>query len=404
MVDSLLVRLAHGTAGQASWLPAGDGSTVHSGPLGSAAAAAAGRPVIVLVPGADVLLSSCTLPPTRSSAKLQQLVPYALEEQLAEDIDTLHFALGQRLPDGRLPVAVVARRRMSEWLEALRAAGIEPAALYADSELLPRNPTHAVALLEGEAMTLRTPSGAAVVVATDALGEALELALADPHTRGLLLYANAGEWQRCGAQIEALRERFERVQVHELDGDALPLLAQVLPTAGVINLLQGSFAPTRSMVSGWRAWRWAAVLLVALIGLHLIGQATELAVLHRRDHALDGAMTRVFHRAMPDAGSPYEARRRMSQRLAEVQARGGGGSFITALAALAAARSDVPRTRFELLSFSDNALQLRLTAPSIEALNRLAQSLAREGWHAKLTSANPTSGGIRGTLRMVRGS
>jgi len=37
----------------------------------------------------------------KAGAKLQQIVPYALEEQLAEDIDELHFAIGKRAGDVR---------------------------------------------------------------------------------------------------------------------------------------------------------------------------------------------------------------------------------------------------------------------------------------------------------------
>ncbi len=403
MPDSLLLRLPHGAQQQASWLLPAD-NTARSGPLSGAAAQAAGRSVVVLAPGTDVLLTSADLPPTRSGAKLQQLVPFALEEQLAEDIDTLHFAIGKRLPNGRLPVAVVARRRMNEWLAELRAAGIEPAALYADSELLPRNPAQAVALLEDDAVTVRTPSGGYVGLCADALGEALELALADPAARGLLVYAGETEWRRWGAQLEALRERFESVQVQQLAGDPLALFARALPAAEAINLLQGSYAPKRSTASGWRAWRWAAMLLGALVALHLIGQVAELVVLHRREHALDGAITRVFNRAMPGAGDPYEARRRMQARLAEVRAQGGGGGFFTALGALATARAHVPHTQLEALSFSGGALDLRLTAPSIEALNDLAQSLGQQGWKARLTSANPAHGRFRGSLRITRGS
>ncbi len=82
---------------------------LRSGPLEQAAQRAAGRHVCVLVPGTDVLLTEPELP-AKAGAKLQQIVPYALEEQLAEDIDDLHFAIGKRSGDApTTPVAVVAR-------------------------------------------------------------------------------------------------------------------------------------------------------------------------------------------------------------------------------------------------------------------------------------------------------
>src|SRR5262245_30462975 len=102
MAEILFVRLlaaaeATPEAAQAEWL-ATDASgarrgNVHSGLLEEAAPLAVGRRVVVLVPGTDVLLAEPVLP-LNSSAKLAQVVPFALEEHLATDVDDLHFAVG----------------------------------------------------------------------------------------------------------------------------------------------------------------------------------------------------------------------------------------------------------------------------------------------------------------------
>ncbi len=405
MADSLVLRLPDSAHPQATWLLAGGaGHSPESGPLTLAAARAASRALVVLVPGADVLLTHAELPPARAGMKLQQLVPYALEEQLAEDIDTLHFALGRRNGPTRASVAVVARKRMDEWLAALRAAGLEPAALYADSQLLPHNPSHAVALLEDDSVTVRTPSGEVVMLAAEALEEALELALADPATRGLILYAGAAEWQRHGAAVEALRERFEALQVQRLAGDALELLARALPAPEAINLLQGPYAPRRSLIAGWRAWRWAAVLLGALIGLHLLGQAAELIVLHRRERALDAAIAQVVHTVLPGQSDAEQARALMAERLAQIHSSEAGGGFLDALDALARARTATPATQLKSLSFQAGTVTLSLTAPSVEVLNQLTQAIGRQGWHARLTGGRLVPGGFEGGIRMRRGS
>ncbi len=405
MADSLVLRLPDSAHSQASWLLAGGaGHGPESGPLSLAAARAAGRTLIVLVPGADVLLTHADLPPARSGVKLQQLVPYALEEQLAEDIDTLHFAIGRRSTAARASVAVVARKRMDEWLAALRGAGLEPAAIYADSQLLPHNPSHAVALLEGDSVTVRTPSGEVILLAAEALGEALELALADPATRGLILYAGATEWLRHGAAVEALRERFEALQVQRLSGDALELLARALPAPEAINLLQGPYAPRRSLLAGWRAWRWAAVLLAALIGLHLLGQVAELIVLHRRERALDGAIAQLVRTVMPGQSDTEQARALMAARLAQIQSSEASGGFLAALDAIARARAVTPATELKALNFQAGSVTLSLTAPSVEVLNQLTQALARQGWQARLTGGRLVPGGFAGGIRMRRGS
>src|SRR5512146_2141481 len=174
MADWLLLRLPRTPQEQAPWLVVdargGAAGPPQGGPLSLAAPRAAGRHVIVLVPGTDVLSTHPELPPAKAGTQLHQLVPYALEEQLAEDIEDLHFAVGRRQGESaRVPVAVVARKLMDEWTTLLKSNGLEPEALYADSELLPQNPGQAVALLEADAVVVRPPSGTVVTLPADAM-------------------------------------------------------------------------------------------------------------------------------------------------------------------------------------------------------------------------------------------
>ena len=127
MADWLLIRLPRAPATDASWIVVdARGVAVESpggGPLSLAQPAAAGRHVCVLVPGTDVLMTEPELP-VKAGTKLAQMVPYALEEQLADDIDDLHFAIGRRGSadttarragdSARTPVAVVARALMAD--------------------------------------------------------------------------------------------------------------------------------------------------------------------------------------------------------------------------------------------------------------------------------------------------
>src|SRR5690606_31283561 len=123
-------------------------------PLSDAAPAAAGRRVVVLVPGTDVLLAEPVLP-LKSSAKLAQVVPFALEEQLAEDVEDLHFAVGKRADRPGTPVAVVSHERMTQWQVTLRTAGIDVDAIYAETSVLPVTPNGVSLLIDGSRVYVR---------------------------------------------------------------------------------------------------------------------------------------------------------------------------------------------------------------------------------------------------------
>lgn len=414
MADWLLLRLPRTPQEQATWLVVdGRGAAAgppQGGPLSLAAPRAAGRHVVVLVPGTAVLLAQPELPPAKAGAKLQQLVPYALEEQLAEDIEDLHFAVGRREGDStRVPVAVVGRKLMDEWTTLLKSSGLEPEALYADSELLPQNPGQAVALLEEDTIVVRPPSGTVVTLPADALGEALEIALSGmepgaPGGRGLILYTGAAEWHHHAAKVEAARERFEGIQIQLLTGGPLALFAQQLPTAAATNLLQGPYTPATSNAVGWSAWRVAAMLLAGLIGLHIAGKAAELSVLKHADHRLDASIEQVFHTALPGQPDTYEARRQMEQRLAAAHASENASSFLLALQALVQAHGAVPEAVLQALTFRDGVLELKASAPSVESLDRLSRELGQHGWQARLVAGSPEGSAYEGRIHMGPGS
>ncbi|MBV8909736.1 MAG: type II secretion system protein GspL [Gammaproteobacteria bacterium] len=408
MADWLLIRLPHTPEAAASWLvvdargvPAG---APQSGPLALAAPRTAGRRVCALVPGADVLLAQPEVP-VRAGAKVQQLVPYALEEHLADDIDDLHFAIGKRANDSlRTPVAVVARALMQEWLGMLQGAGIEPDSLCAESDLLPENPGQAVALLDEDAVFVRPCGGTPVTLPADALGEALAIAqsgegsAAGTGARGLILYAGAAEWQRHSAEVEASRPQFDGIKVQLLTTGPLALFAQQLATAAPINLLQGPYAPTSSRAIGFRAWRVAAILLGCLVGLHVIGKAAELQVLKKREHQVDVSIRETFHSLMPGDPGVGEPRRRVEQRLSA--ARGAGGGLLPALQALATARDAAPGTSVQALNFHGGALEMKLAAPDAASLDRLSQSLRSNGWTADLAGGSNAASGYVGSIQM----
>lgn len=411
MADWLLIRLPRTPEQPATWLtvdPRGNPSgPPQSGPLSLAAPRSVGRRICVLVPGTDVLLTEPEVP-TKAGMKLQQVVPYALEEQLADDIDELHFAIGKRAADSpRTPVAVIRRSLMDEWLTSLKSSGLDPEAMYTESDLLPQNPGQAVALMEEDVVVVRPPLGSPVTLPVEALGEALEIAqqgttpeLATTGIRGLVLYTGAAEWHQHSGKIEALRERFDGIKIQLLSAGPLALFGQQLPTAAPINLLQGPYAPTTARTVGWKSWRVAAILLASFVGLHVVGKAAELTALKHSEHTLDNSIGETFRLAMPGERSTLDARRRMEQRLATLQAGGGSSGLLPALQALVQARTAAPGTTLEALTLRQGTFEMKIAAKDATTLDHLTQSLRSQGWQADLISGNTTPAGYVGRIQL----
>ena len=106
MAEFLVIRIGETAEHAADWI-AVDSSGARrsqpvSGPLLEAINDVGDRKVIVLVPSAEVLTTSVDIP-VKGGAKLQAALPFALEEDLAEDVENLHFAVARRLSAVRGP-------------------------------------------------------------------------------------------------------------------------------------------------------------------------------------------------------------------------------------------------------------------------------------------------------------
>ena len=141
MSESLVIQLHDGDLPQ--WMVCnGDGRVVVeavSGELMQATAMSTGRRVAVILPAGEALATESDAP-AKGAAKLAQVVPYALEERVADEIEHLHFAIGDRdSATGRVPVVVLERARLESRLAELRAAGLNPQAIYSAADIVARH-------------------------------------------------------------------------------------------------------------------------------------------------------------------------------------------------------------------------------------------------------------------------
>ncbi len=403
MAEWLLLRLASGEEERVSWMAAdATGQPVsapQSGTLLQAASAAAGRRLVVAAPSSDVLITEVELP-VKSGVRVQQVVPFALEEQLAADIETLHFAVGARdEQSGRTRVAVVTRALMEQWLAAVHSAGLAPERLCSEAELLPQNPGHVVVLLEGDTLCVcrggRVPETLPSIDLAAVLDAALGVELA---ADDLIIYTLPDDWQRRSGEIEALRARCASLKVQLLNYGTLPLLSPQLAAEGQINLLSGDYAPKSSFAGGWQRWRLVAGLAAALLVVHVGGLLLQRLQQQRSERTLDEAIGQVAQRALPGDSGSGSVRSRVEHRL--LVAQGGSDNFglMSGLAALARAIENADGGSVQTISFHDGGMDLQVKAKDASNLERIDQSLRSSGWQADLISGSASGGSYAGHI------
>lgn len=412
MAQTLLLRLPAPGEEETEWLMLEEGNeslTRQRGSLTLAAAVARAAKVFVLAPAGQILLAEPDLPPG-SGAKLARAVPFALEEQLTEDVDQLSFAVGRRRPTGGTPVAVVSLTVMRDWLAQLAAAGLEPQAVYPDISLMPENPGQTVLWFEGSRLAVRRPGALPFAVELSPVKEALVVAgvIADPldptaesHiAESALLYITRDDWARTQSEFEGLADNFSSLKVQLLADGPLPWLALSLSNPDVVNLLQGEFARTTDYTATWRKWRFAATLAAGLLVVHVAAQALQLHHAKRDAADLDTQIAQVFATAMPTE-PVRDARRQMQSRLDLIRRSGGGPEyFLRTLQALSGAVAATPQTSIDALSYREQSLDLKVTAPNLAAISAVSQYVTKQGLSADIQSSTPVANGVEAHLQV----
>lgn len=363
-------------------------------------AAANGRKVIGLIPGGEVLLTTVRLPPM-PAATVRQGVAYALEDQLIDDLELQHFALGERVGEDQ-PVGVIARRRLQHWLDRFSAVGIAPRALHADTACIAPKPGDVLVWIDGEEARIVSPNGAAEYAPVALLEESLRqsLASAGVSTVGLWIYATPVDLERHAESIDRLRQLGAALQLHTLQTGPLPWLATHWSIGRPINLLQGEYAPRSSINPEWLRWRWAAGLAALLLVAHLGTRELEWARLQGLERDVDAELINQAAALSPGITSAEPAAVLLRRQLQRLQA---GASVdpraLRELEWLARARGQVADVRLQSLRQQSDGTVVVIGAGAPEVAEAFANALRAAGVPLQPIEIRSNDGGVEATLR-----
>jgi general secretion pathway protein L len=398
--ETLFIRLRHretesapeSRTGAALWSATG-GYRDISAPLAELAAQTTNCRVIVFVPAADVRLATVDIP-ARSPQKVLQAAPYALEEQIAEDVETLHFAIGSRLPAGGYPIAVVARARMSAWLDQLVEHGIHADALVPEQLALPWTSDDRVHLIEDKGTLIaRTAAFQSFSCVADDLP--IYLQIADPDNRYALRVfvtpASSPDFTQLGRPVELLpghRSALEVLVKHWREQDS-------------INLLQGVYSQRQQMDRVWGPWRLAAGLAAAWLVLALLVQGLQAYKFHRATVEQDAHNVQRYQTLFPDEQRIVDLATQAEQKLATLRSGGATNGVMRLLEPVAAAMTAVPGLAIQNLQFRDGAIYLSLTGRDLQTLEHLRAWFGEHpGTALEVQSANSGSDGVQIRLKL----
>ncbi len=253
---------------------------------------AAQRTTIALLASSDVILTQVDIPPG-GARQFETMLPYLLEDEIAQDVDKLHFSILQKKA-GVADVCAVDKSWLANILSTFRDHGIEIKRVLPDTLALPLADDTSTMLQIGDMWLLRHSVCHGACVDNDWLGVYLQSLLAQQSGDEPTLYIDCFGSLPDASQIPAGVDISEKPQTM-----ALALLSKTA-CESPFNLRSGEFKIRSSFLKHWKVWQKttiaACVLILCLFvqKMLLVHQAETEAAAYRAESE------RIFRSIFPD--------------------------------------------------------------------------------------------------------
>lgn len=332
---------------------------------------------VVVLPATRCSMLAVQLP-WLSERKARAAIPYALEEQLAQNVSMLHFSFDRSYyKDNQYLVAVIDKAYLSGVIAKLSSSGIAFDTITSDWFALDDNQC--------------CMSEKYLLVNDNSFKGALSLDLAAK-------YLNSNP----GTELIVFNDSApipDDMPCIKKDTTALFWVASKLQQKAVINFCQGEFQQDTKRRS-LRFWYTAAGALAggALLVFILLNSIKVIGLNNKID-TLDSQIEVIYREFFPDATQVISPRFRIEQAL-KSNAGGQDSSFWTLLSKLTQADSTKEIT-IEQLLFQNKTLAVTLLSMDFSTLERLQRQLKQTNIHVNQTRASSQDDQVIATLELT---
>jgi general secretion pathway protein L len=360
---------------------------------------AASSRLVLILPAASVVLHKASIV-AKSKSQIMAALPYALEDELANDIEQMHFAY--RTIDresGNQLVAVVDRDLVEQLHALITRYQFESVLLLPQILMVPWQADNWSLFVQREQALLRKDLSAGYAMDLVAMPELL--------TTERELYKQQHESESAPElNIYNFSPDQEVEGGSHLGGDseALAVMARywIDNPDTEINLFQGEYQIVRPMRDLLRQWSMAAGIAVIALVIYLMNVAVDNYLLARERDGLEASMQSLYETVFNEkpAGNPADNMRKKLVALGSES--GDSNNFISVILVSGKEFLADSQTSITRLRYTGNDIEVDLETTSIEQLEKLQQKLIAASVRAELKAVSNDNGKVRGRLVVSR--
>nr|WP_272491947.1 type II secretion system protein GspL [Vibrio sp. MMH1-50] len=217
------------------------------------------RQIVALLASNDVVLTEVDIPPG-ASRQFDSMLPYLVEDEVAQDVDNLHFTVLNKQAE-TAQVCAVERAWIQTILQRFSSQGLVIKRMLPDVLAMPANDENSSAAMLGEQWLIRH---------SDTQGAVVDASWLDLY---LSAYLQSHEGWELDCYSSVPESTVPDIWVAKPEEMTMALLAKGVAESK-INLLTGAFKPKSSWGKYVKVWQKTAiaagVLLVVLVGQQLL--------------------------------------------------------------------------------------------------------------------------------------
>jgi general secretion pathway protein L len=403
MADTLLIHFKPDDIENVSWVFVDEHgkltTKISHGPLSNISALARGRRATVLIDSSCLSLDSITMPSQNRQRQLQA-VPFALEDNLAIDIEDMHFALGKKQADDLLPVISITKSLLDEAIEQFKQVEIFTTHMSADCLALPLEKNSWTILVTEDTALIKTENFNGQYCDREILPFIIPALLKNTESAPEKISFYHKDEDEHAADLLADVELSLNIKTYA--DHPLQVFSSNLQGTQELNILQGKYAAKREGSALLKPWKAVAAIASVLILLQLVYAGSEISQLDAKNLQLTMQIEKEFKRANPGARKFHNIKKRMERKLKEL--RGGGEKsdqvFLQILSEAAPVLSSNKNIDIQGIVYKSKRIDIDISADSLQALEAIKNKLAVKRKLKTILSTSVEKDKTRGKLRL----
>jgi general secretion pathway protein L len=333
--------------------------------------------LILVIPQQYIYLTSFELP-EKASRQILSSIEYQIEDQLAQDVESQHFAIGDQSINP-LPIAVLEKAIMEACLALIRKQGLVVTQIVPEIFLCPwfGNPGD-VSLLEcKEGVILRYGVNQAIKCHPDLVETMLDQLASEQEVQIVNCFLQNPD------SFTPIQESKYPVQHHELSLKDLSLASPA------INLLQRQYQVTSIWLKLAGIWRWVAALLAILLVVTAYNRAIALNELEDQLSGIKAAQYELLKDYLPaDTDPSSDLKKPLIELLKQSQSGATEAGFLILLQEFTRAKTTFKSISINKIGYQDGKLSIDVTSNQLNEVEALLAALEKSSQPVILGKVN----------------